>query len=164
MLDDGEIAEFDVPYNLLQIHDGHFRKLVDQTGELEAKRMEEQARKAMSSKLDDSIRESGDRYSPEDQPIKNESLIGSPIKERHVDENDSSTNPPITIELVADQDDDSPKEQPIKTDLVQEQNDSPTVSQSITVEVVDENDVMVIVKPDSDSSVETPLLQNEASV
>ena len=55
VLDEGEIVEFDLPYNLLQMSDGHLRKLVDQTGETEAKRLENLAREAMSAKLDDSI-------------------------------------------------------------------------------------------------------------
>lgn len=55
MLDDGKIVEFDVPYNLLQTHEGHLKRLVDQTGDVEAKRLEEQAREAMRTKLDDSI-------------------------------------------------------------------------------------------------------------
>ena len=167
MLDDGEIVEFDVPYNLLQIHDGHLRKLVDQTGELEAKRMEEQAKKAMSSKLDDSIRESGDRDTPVDRPIKNESVGDSPIKERHVEQNESPT---IKIDLVDNEDGDSPKDHPITIKIVGdqpikiEQNDSPTTNPPITIEVVNENDRVIIVKPDSESNVETPLLENEASV
>ena len=49
MLDDGEIAEFGVPHNLLQDASGHLRKLVDQTGEVEAKRLEEQAFAAMNT-------------------------------------------------------------------------------------------------------------------
>ncbi|XP_041372527.1 ATP-binding cassette sub-family C member 4-like [Gigantopelta aegis] len=32
VLDDGELKEFDIPYNLLQIKDGYFSQLVEQTG------------------------------------------------------------------------------------------------------------------------------------
>ena len=74
-MDDGEIAEFDVPYNLLQIPEGHLRRLVDQTGEIEAKHLEEQAREAMSTKLDDTIREACDDCSLKDQPTNGENKL-----------------------------------------------------------------------------------------
>ncbi|XP_066928579.1 ATP-binding cassette sub-family C member 4-like [Clytia hemisphaerica] len=68
VMDEGEIVEFDLPYNLLQTSDGHLRKLVDQTGEVEAKRLESLAREAMSAKIDDSIMADNDVEEQENGP------------------------------------------------------------------------------------------------
>jgi len=81
VLDDGEIAEFGVPHLLLQDASGHLRKLVDQTGEVEAKRLEEQALAAMNANTEGSNNNSdtSDTELEQNEPV-NRTLNANEVK------------------------------------------------------------------------------------
>ena len=59
MIDHGEIVEFDEPYDLLQLPSGYFRKLVNQTGEDEAKSLELLAKETKELRKLDSVKQNG---------------------------------------------------------------------------------------------------------
>ena len=59
MIDHGEIVEFDEPYDLLQIPSGYFRRLVNQTGEDEAKSLELLAKETKELRKSDSVKQDG---------------------------------------------------------------------------------------------------------
>ena len=59
MIDHGEIVEFDEPCDLLQMSSSYFRKLVNQTGEDEAKSLELLAKETKELRKSDSVKQNG---------------------------------------------------------------------------------------------------------
>ena len=59
MIDHGEIVEFDEPCDLLQMSSSYFRKLVNQTGEDEAKSLELLAKETKELWKSDSVKQNG---------------------------------------------------------------------------------------------------------
>ncbi|XP_057310387.1 ATP-binding cassette sub-family C member 4-like [Hydractinia symbiolongicarpus] len=62
VMEDGSVIEFDEPYQLLQDSTGSFRKLVDQAGSHEAKRLETLAKKANQLRCRSESRQHNDTY------------------------------------------------------------------------------------------------------